>query len=288
MRKATVSALGLAGVLIGGSWAPAATVTHINDDFSSYWRNTANGTSGGTFSSGYSNEAVRAAWNNSSIFYGSDANFDASATPAYVTINSRVAYRNLATPVSAADDWSVSFKVHSTSYSRVQRVVLANYDSNTSTFSGYAAMWETQTANDNSSEGLAHIRLYTAGSVLSDGNINATGTGLGSTRSGHVGADGDDPAGGNDVTDLPMSTWVLSWSAANKTLKLTVDGVEKVSVVQATSVAPTFNRLMLVGNGTGYFDNVVLTSTAIPEPTTATSVMGAAMAGGLLRRRRSR
>jgi len=285
-----LAALALLG--LAANAAQATTITHLSDDFSSYWRNSVNGTSGGTFSNPYSNEAVRAAWHNGSLYAYSDPLWDSSAVPMGMSSNNQIAYRDLSMPVLSTSNWSVSLRMLNTSYGSsgsVQKVWLANFDSATSTIAAYGTLWSTGAATDYGSEGLAQIRSLQSGTALT---INTTGTNLSSQQSGHVGADGDDnPAQSpNDALDLPMATWELKWDATTKTLSLLVDGVAKGSkTVTGDPVASSFNRLYIIGSNTGRFDDVVVTSTPIPEPGSATAVIGAVMLGGAtMRRPRSR
>lgn len=260
MSRQSVSCV--AAFLVAAALAPAAKgepVVALQDDFSAYT----------------SNEGVRAAWHNGSLFRGVDSGYDPSATPSYMSNNNQPCYRICVPELAANRDWSVKFDLltKATPWApRTQKAWLVNYDAVGGTVKGYGVNWELGNQIDYGSEGLAKIRRLET-TTVGITNVTTTGTALSAVWSNHYGADGDDPGDGtgDDALDLPMAVFELTWTASTKTLSLYVDGALRTSYVEAASVTNTFNRLYLVGNSTGYFDDVLVT-TDIPPLATLISI----------------
>lgn len=259
MSRPTVS--GVAAFLVIALVAPRVTgepVVAVQDDFSAYT----------------SNEGVRAAWHNGALYRGFDAAYDPSVPASYMSNNNQPCYQ-VCDPILAANrDWSVKFDLLTKATpwaARTQKAWLVNFDAVGGTVKGYGINWELGNQNQYGSEGLAKIRRLDT-TTVGITNVNTTGTHLSSVWSNHYGADGDDPGDGtgDDALDLPMAVFELTWTAATKTLTLYVDGVFRTNYVEAASVTDSFNRLYLVGNATGYFDDVVVTTDVLPSGTLVT------------------
>lgn len=252
----------VAAFLVAASLAPAAKgepVVALQDDFSAYT----------------SNEGVRTAWHNGALYRGNDSAYDPSTTPSYMINNNQPCYRVCDPVVSAKRDWSVKFDLLTkvTPWAaRTQKAWLVNYDAVGGTVKGYGINWELGNQNQYGSEGLAKIRRLDT-TTVGITNVTTTGTNLASVWSNHYGADGDDPGDGtgDDALDLPMAVFELTWTASTKTLSLYVDGALRATYAEAASVTDTFNRLYLVGNSNGYFDDVVV-MTDIPPLATLLSI----------------
>ncbi len=260
MSRQSVSCFAL--VLVAVTAVPLVSgepVIALQDDFSAYT----------------DNAGLRTAWHNGSLSRGSNSAYDPSDPPSYMINNNQPAYRACAPVVAANRDWSVKFDmitVVSQWAPRTQKAWLVNYDAVGGTVKGYGVNWELGNQDQYGSEGLAKIRRLDT-TTVGITNVNTTGTNLASAWSNHYGADGDDPGDGtgDDALDLPMAVFELTWTAATKTLRLYVDGALRTSYVEAVSVTDSFNRFYLVGNSTGYFDNVVVT-TDIPPLATLLSI----------------
>lgn len=235
------------------------TVVALQDDFSAYT----------------SNEGLRAAWHNGNLFRGVDANYDPSPTPSYMSNNNQPGYRVCDPLLTTNRDWSVKFdlltKTPSWTTSLAQKAWLVNYDAGSGTVKGYGINWDLGLKNQYGSEGLAKIRRLDT-TTVGITNINTTGDPLSSAWSNHYGADGDDPGDGtgDDALDLPMAVFELTWTASTKTLSLYVDGSLRTSYVETAPLTGSFNRLYLVGNSNGYFDDVRVTTDVQPKGTLVT------------------
>jgi len=233
-------------------------VVALQDDFSAYT----------------SNDGVRAAWHNGALNRGVLAAYDSSPTPSYMNSNNQPGYRVCDPLLTTNRDWSVKFDLltQTTPWAaRTQKAWLVNYDAGSGTVKGYGINWELGNQNQYGSEGLAKIRRLDT-TTVGITNINNTGTPLSSVWSNHYGADGDDPGDGtgDDALDLPMAVFELTWTASTKTLSLYVDGSLRTSYVETTPVTGSFNRLYLVGNTYGYFDDVLVTTDVQPKGTLVT------------------
>ncbi|MFT3785848.1 MAG: PEP-CTERM sorting domain-containing protein [Tepidisphaeraceae bacterium] len=259
----------------------------VSDDFESY-ANTA---------------ALQAAWPGASAL---GTNFDPTPAPlatqpnAVTTnlarINNAVASRSFTAFTGV--DWTLDLDVLSEAYARSQAFGLLD----AAGVNGYLVRWNTTNVDQNSGRGLVVLyrRGDSANTVYAAANYNqytgatgtATGAQLGGTaNSGHpvtgypVTALGATPSNADQAT---YGSWAgfahmqLAYTASTKTLKLSVDGVQLLSQIDANYT--TFGKIVLSGNTFGDFDNVTLNAAvSVPEPAT---VVAFGSAGLLLARRR--
>ena len=249
----------LAAVAIVPIMVMGETIVALQDDFSTYT----------------SNEDVRAAWHNGALYRGNDPAYDSSPTPSYMSNNNQPGYQVCNPVLTTNHDWSVKFdlitKVPAWA-NRTQKAWLVNYDADAGTVKGYGINWELGTQNQYGSEGLVKIRRADTNTVAIT-NVTFTGTHLVAAWSNHYGTDGDDPGDGtgDDALDLPMAVFELKWTASTKTLSLYVDGSFRTNYVETTPITDSYNRLYLIGNSTGYFDDVLVT--IIPPKGTLITVL---------------
>jgi hypothetical protein len=266
-----------AGLVAFGSSAMGTTVTHLSDDFEAY--NT--------------NADLRTAWNNTGLFLGiqgTTANSGAILPlgTKFHQSNNATTYRDLADDVSAEDDWTLSFKVSQNDVARAAQVVwLVDYLGAPGTqggvlSNGYGVRFDMNT------ELVRIIRTGTAtdpaaGSLIGVGSsLVPPETRTGISLSPSIALGGVIP----DTGPLPFYDAKLTWTASTKTLAVYLIDLEtpKTTFVETTSITPTFDRVYAIGNGAGWFDDISVTSTVIPEPASLSCVVLGA--GGMLLRRR--
>lgn len=246
-----------------------------------------------------STTALRAAWTK---FDGSDPNLGTSvnlspeplkdlrpipAGGSFMSLGNGLVYRNLSSTVTG--DWTLSFKVLSTSYSRSATVLLLD---STGT-QGYGVSFNTALVDNYSGQGLIGIvkfdnSSYTNWSSFGTGTILASG---GSTGHAVTGYDVTQPLTNNqNEATYNTDVWndfmqvTLSWSSSTGTLVLSVNGTQLATTTDQDF--SEFGRIYLRGNSNSYFDAIEVT-TAIPEKSTMSLLLGAAVMGAcaLYRRR---
>ncbi|MGE9291965.1 MAG: hypothetical protein ACQKBT_13275 [Puniceicoccales bacterium] len=201
--------------------------------------------------------ALRAAYpkvDGSSPGLGTDSGIDPDQP--YFSISNGIAERDIGTTLT--EDWSVSYNVIHTSYLRYTWFALLNDDGT----EGYAFTWDSASASSNEGKGLVAIKKQTR--AVTAWNDNGALTALSSNiNSGHN-AVGSDGAG--------MALFEASWDSATGTITLSVDGVELASVTDTSF--DSFSKIQIKGNTSQAYDNIVITSSAIPEVSSASSLMG--------------
>jgi hypothetical protein len=185
-------------------------------------------------------DALRAVWSGSGVLITEDS--DIVGTP-YMSLGNYITYAELSQPVTT--DFQISWKMGATSNLRGEWLWLMNADGS----QGYGVCLDT---------GISGNYSYTRLNKIDDPNAMMTwrpyGTSLASSSTNYV----FDSAAGTTFCEFE-----LSWTAATGEFVLTVNGEEEFRVVDTDF--NTFNRIYLVGNAWGLFDDIVMTTAAPAE-----------------------
>lgn len=192
----------------------------------------------------------------------------------YLTAPNSLISRSLGTTISSVTDWTLSFDMIHTAYSRGGWVGLFNADGT----AGYVALWDSGSSSAGPSS--FSIRSYSSASALATWNPTLT-----TLKSLSVTSAQQNPIF-DATTNSDFVTVTLSWNATSQTLSLmtSIAGTSSVTTTALTGI--DVSTIYIRGNTTVYVDNVSVT--AIPEPANMAAlggVLGLLFVAG--RRRRS-
>lgn len=171
-------------------------------------------------------------------------------------------------------DWAVSFNVIHTSDSRFTWFAMLN-DAGTE---GYVFSWNSLTDGSYSGRGSVQIHKQTAAAAAWDDTSVLT------TLTNPAKGSGHDALGAGETP--VMALFEASWDSVTDTITLSVDGVEKFSVTDSSY--SSFSQFQIKGNASQLYDNIVITTTTIPEYSQAALGLGALALIACMCRRRSR
>ncbi|WP_309397911.1 PEP-CTERM sorting domain-containing protein [Cerasicoccus maritimus] len=200
------------------------------------------------------------------------------ASGSSMSLGNGVRYRDLSQTVTG--DWTLSFLVLSTSYSRGQSIFLLN----ASGTEGYGVGYQTALVNQFGGEGFVSIRKFDNNSAT---NWSSFGNGTQLASGGNSG----NPVTGYEVTNAPdnnqnnatydTANWqdmlevTLTWDSSSGALTAFADGVEQTTITDTDF--NSFSRIYIRGNTSAYFDSISVTT--VPEPSTTALIVGISCIG---------
>lgn len=308
MKRASNFLVAITGIftVVLGTTANAEVV--LSDDFNSY-ADTA---------------ALQAAWPNALTTPGSLPVLGTSATAPFQITGAQETKLNTLTPmtsnfmslgngvvshdlgVNLSTDWTVDISILGSTYARSFYFLMLDANTN----SGYGVWWNGANVNQNSANGSVSIRKLTNLNFSTFATITATTAGGVQETATILGAFTNPRAdmsttgmftgypvtatSGSDVNAATYNAdgwmgyvdWSLTWVAATGQLTLFANGNQRIQVTDNTFT--NFNRIYLKGGTNGLFDDLVVSSTVIPEPSALTLAALAGGTGALLAWRRRR